>query len=181
MPNFPKQIAVIEQFNSDLGLNVSSDPLDYNLGYLPNFVTKRGQHEGILISLGAVTSPNPTDYYVWRYYSKSGATSGAIFGDIGSGGGEGDPKVDDFIDQAKGEFDGAKNAAILGDLQRYLGGMQYCVSSPGVASGFDAGVACGARTTRLPGRQPRHQQLLLHMVAGLHQGATCLERTQEGR
>ena len=135
--NFPKQIEVIEQFNRDIGLNVSSDPLDYNLGYLPNFVTKRGQHEGVLISLGAVTSPNPTDFYVWRYYSKSGATSGAIFGDIGSGGGEGDPKVDDFIDQAKGEFDGAKNAAILGDLQRYLGGMQYCVSSPGVASGFE--------------------------------------------
>ena len=134
---FPKEIEVMEQFNRDLGLNVTSDPLDYNLGYLPNFVTKRGQHEGILISLGAVTSPNPTDFYVWRYYSKSGATSGAIFGDIGSGDGAGDPKVDDFIDKAKAEFDADKNAAILGDLQRYLGGMQYCVSSPGVASGFE--------------------------------------------
>jgi ABC-type transport system substrate-binding protein len=135
--NFPKQIEVIEQFNRDIGLTVDSDPLDYNLGYLPNFVTKRGQHEGILISLGAVTSPNPTDFYVWRYYSKSGATSGAIFGDVGSGGGAGDPEVDSLIDAAKAEFDGAKNAAILGDLQRYLGGMQYCVSSPGVASGFE--------------------------------------------
>jgi peptide/nickel transport system substrate-binding protein len=136
-PQFPKQIEVIESFNRDLGLTVESDPLDYNLGYLPNFVTKRGQHEGVLISLGAVTSPNPTDFFVWRYYSKTGATSGAIFGDLGSGDGAGDPEVDALIDKAKAEFDGEKNAVILGDLQRYLAGMQYCVSSPGVASGFE--------------------------------------------
>src|SRR5690606_25080907 len=72
---FPQQVAVIESMNQDLGLDVTSDPLDYNLGYLPNFVTKRGQHEGILIALGAVTSQSPVDYYVWRYYSKSGPTS----------------------------------------------------------------------------------------------------------
>ncbi len=135
-PNFPKQIAVIESYNSDLGLKPTSDPIDYNLKYLPDFVTKRGQHEGIVFTLGAVTSPDPVDYYVWRYYSKSGATSGAVFGDIGSGNGQGDPKVDDFIDQAKGELDAAKQGAILGDLQRYLAGMQYCISSPGLATSF---------------------------------------------
>jgi ABC-type transport system substrate-binding protein len=135
--SFPDQIAVIEDGNRALGLEVTSDPLDYNLGYLPNFVTKRGQHEGILISLGAVTSPNPTDYYVWRYYSKSGATSGSILGDLGSGDGAGDPKVDDFIDKAKAEFDADKNASIIGDLQRYLAGLCYTVGSPGNSSEFD--------------------------------------------
>ena len=158
-----------------------SDPLDYNLGYLPNFVTKRGQHEGILDLPRRRDLAEPTDFYVWRYYSKSGATSGAIFGDIGSGGGEGDPKVDDFIDKAKAEFDAAKNAAILGDLQRYLAGMQYCVSSPGVASGFELAWPAVKNYAHLPGRQPRHQQLLLHLVAGPDQGAACLEWTQEGR
>jgi ABC-type transport system substrate-binding protein len=135
--NFPKQVAVIESFNQELGLKVSSDPLDYNLGYLPNYVTKRGQHEGVLIALGAVTSPDPVDYFVWRYYSKSGATSGAIFGDIASGTGEGDPKVDDFIDRAKLELDAKKQGAILADLQRYLAGMCYTVGSPGNATEFD--------------------------------------------
>ena len=77
-----------------------------------------------------MTSPNPTDYYVWRYYSKSGATSGAIFGDIGSGDGAGDPKVDDFIDKAKAEFDADKNAAILGDLQKYLAGCSTAYRRP---------------------------------------------------
>jgi ABC-type transport system substrate-binding protein len=134
---FPKQVAVIEAFNQEIGLKVSSDPLDYNLGYLPNYVTKRGQHEGVLIALGAVTSPDATDYFVWRYYSKSGATSGSIFGDIGSGAGEGDPKVDDFIEKAKAELDSKKQAAILGDLQRYLAGMCYTVGSPGNATEFD--------------------------------------------
>jgi peptide/nickel transport system substrate-binding protein len=134
---FPKQVAVIEAFMQDLGLKVTSDPLDYNLGYLPNYVTKRGQHEGILIALGAVTSPSPVDYFVWRYYSKSGATSGSIFGDLGSGPGEGDPKVDDFIERAKRELDSSKQTTILADLQRYLAEMAYTVGSPGNASEFD--------------------------------------------
>jgi ABC-type transport system substrate-binding protein len=134
---FPKQVAVVEAFNQELGLKVSSDPLDYNLGYLPNYVTKRGQHEGMLIALGAVTSPDPVDYFVWRYYSKSGATSGSIFGDVGSGTGEGDPKVDDFIERAKAELDSKKQGTILADMQRYLGGMAYTVGSPGNATEFD--------------------------------------------
>jgi peptide/nickel transport system substrate-binding protein len=134
---FPQQVAVIESFNQELGLTVESDPLDYNLGYLPNFVTKRGQHEGILIALGAVTSQSPGDYYVWRYYSKSGATSGAIFGDIGSGAGEGDPEVDALIESAKAELDSEGEVKILGDLQRYLAEKCYTVGSPGNASEFD--------------------------------------------
>ncbi|HWC31488.1 MAG TPA: ABC transporter substrate-binding protein [Dehalococcoidia bacterium] len=134
---FPKQVAVIEQFNQEIGLKVGSDPLDYNLGYLPNYVTKRGQHEGVLLALGAVTSPDPVDYYVWRYYSKSGATSGSIFGDVGSGTGEGDPKVDEFIEKAKLELDSKKQGTILADLQRYLAGMCYTIGSPGNATEFD--------------------------------------------
>jgi ABC-type transport system substrate-binding protein len=135
-PNFPKQIEVIHAFNNEIGLKPKSEPLDYNLRYLPNLVTKRGQHEGVGFTLGAVTSSDSVDYFVWRYYSKSGATSGAIFGDIGSGAGEGDPKVDDFIEKAKGELDAKKQVTILQDLQRYLAGMQYAVTSPGLATQF---------------------------------------------
>jgi ABC-type transport system substrate-binding protein len=135
-PNFPKQIEVIHAFNNEIGLKPKSEPLDYNLGYLPNLVTKRGQHEGIGFTLGAVTSSDSVDYFVWRYYSKSGATSGAIFGDIGSGAGEGDPKVDDFIEKAKAELDAKKQVTIIQDMQRYLAGMQYAVTSPGLATQF---------------------------------------------
>ena len=135
-PNFPKQMAVIESFNQELGLKVSSDPIDYNLKYLPDYVTKRGQHEGIVVTLGAVTSPDPVDYFVWRYYSKSGATSGAIFGDIGSGDGAGDPKVDELIEKAKAEFDQKRQASLLAELQKYLAGMQYAITSPGLATQF---------------------------------------------
>jgi peptide/nickel transport system substrate-binding protein len=135
-PNFPKQMAVIEAFNQDLGIKVTSDPIDYNLKYLPDYVTKRGQHEGIVVTLGAVSSPDAVDYFVWRYYSKAGATSGAIFGDQGSGDGAGDPKVDDMIDKAKAEFDAKKQTAILGDLQKYLAEKQYAVTSPGLGTQF---------------------------------------------
>ena len=44
---FPKQVEVIEAFQTELGLKVTSDPIDYNLKYLPEYVTKRGQHEGV--------------------------------------------------------------------------------------------------------------------------------------
>jgi ABC-type transport system substrate-binding protein len=135
-PQFPQQMEVIMSFNREIGLKPTSEPIDYNLRYLPDFVTKRGQHEGIVFTLGAVSSSDPVDYYVWRYYSKSGSTSGAIFGDIGSGDGAGDPKVDDYIDKAKAEFDAKKQAVILSDLQKYLAGQQYAVTSPGLATQF---------------------------------------------
>jgi peptide/nickel transport system substrate-binding protein len=135
-PNFPKYMQVLESFNTDIGLKVTSDPMDYNLKYLPDYVTKRGQHEGVAITLGAVSSPDAVDYFVWRYYSKSGVTSGAIFGDQGSGDGAGDAKVDDMIDKAKAEFDAKKQVAMLGDLQRYLAEKQYCIASPGFATQF---------------------------------------------
>jgi peptide/nickel transport system substrate-binding protein len=64
-PNFPKQMAVIESFNAELGMKAASDPIDYNLKYLPDYVTKRGQHEGIVVTLGAVSSPDAVDYFVW--------------------------------------------------------------------------------------------------------------------
>jgi peptide/nickel transport system substrate-binding protein len=135
-PTFPNQIAVMESFNSEIGLKPHSDPIDYNLKYLPDYVTRRGKHEGIVFTLGAVTSADPVDYFVWRYYSKAGATSGAVFLDQGSGDGAGDPKVDDFIDKAKAETDAKKQGTILADLQRYLAEMQYAVSSPGIATSF---------------------------------------------
>jgi ABC-type transport system substrate-binding protein len=135
-PNFPRQIEVMDSFNRELGLKPQSVPLDYNIDYLPKYVTQRGQHEGIAFTLGAVTSADPVDYFVWRYYSKSGATSGAIFGDIGSGDGAGDPKVDDFIEKAKAELDAGKQRTILADLQKYLAGMQYAVTSPGLGTQY---------------------------------------------
>ena len=135
-PNFPRQIEVMDSFNRELGLKPQSVPLDYNIDYLPKYVTMRGQHEGIAFTLGAVTSADPVDYFVWRYYSKSGATSGAIFGDVGSGDGAGDPKVDAFIESAKGELDAKKQATILADLQKHLAGMQYAVTSPGLGTQY---------------------------------------------
>jgi len=134
---FPNQVSTMEAFMQEIGLRPHNDPIDYNLKYLPDYVTQRGKHQGVVFTLGAVSSPDAVDYYVWRYYSKSGATSGAIFGDVGSGDGGGDAKVDDMIDKAKAELDANKQKALVGDLQRYLAEMQYCVASPGRATGFD--------------------------------------------
>jgi ABC-type transport system substrate-binding protein len=135
-PAYPKQVEVMDQFARDIGLKPKADPIDYNLKYLPNYILTRGKHDGIVYRIGAVTSPSPVDFFVWRYQSSS-TTSGALGFDVnGLGDGKGDPTVDSFIDKAKLETDSKKQVAILGDLQRYLAKMQYSVTNPGTADTF---------------------------------------------
>jgi peptide/nickel transport system substrate-binding protein len=133
---YPKQTETMNSFYREAGLKPNAVPIDYNLRYLPDFVTQQGKHEGTVYRIGAVTSPDAVDYYVWRFYSKSGATSGAVFTG-GTGEMAGDPEVDSFIDKAKAETDAKKRVAILGDLQRHLAKMCYCVPNPGAATRFD--------------------------------------------
>ena len=129
-PVYTQQVDVMEQWLRDIGLKINAKPLDYNLEYLPNYVTKQGQFEGILFGSGATTSPDVVDYYVWRFYSKSGATSGSL----GLGGpGPADPEVDKFIERAKAEFDAPKRREIVHDLQRHLAAKAYAVIHPGVS------------------------------------------------
>ena len=136
-PTYPKQTETMNEFMRGIGLKPNASPIDYNLKYLPDFVTRQGNHEGVVYRIGAVTSPDAVDYYVWRFYSKAGATSGAVFTGPGGGGLEGDPQVDTYIDKAKAETDAKKRVAVLGDLQRYLAKMCYCVPNPGTATNFD--------------------------------------------
>jgi len=122
---------VVQGFASEVGFRSQPVGIDYNTEYLTKFVTSRGQHDGVLFRRGAISSPDALDIYLWRYYSKSGATSGSIGFD--------DPEVDALIDKAKGENDPDAYIAILHDLQRYLGKAQYCVPRPGIASTFQPG------------------------------------------
>jgi ABC-type transport system substrate-binding protein len=129
----------MDNFIRSLGLTVASQTIIYNKDYLPHYVTQKGQFSGILYGIGATPSPDVTDYYVWKYYSKSGETSGALgYGgpDGSKGDGTGDPEVDGMIESARHELDNDKREQILGDLQRYLAKEQYAVSPPGVASEF---------------------------------------------
>ena len=140
---YQEQVEVMDQWARDIGLKVNAVPLDYNIDYLPKIVTKQGKYDvpglGWAYAIGAVSSPDVVDYYVWRYYSKSGATSGAL-GHGGPDGGlgdqSGDPAVDSLIDKAKGEFDIKKRQANVHDLQRVLAKQAYSVSQPGLADQF---------------------------------------------
>jgi ABC-type transport system substrate-binding protein len=136
---YVQDVDIMDQFAREIGLNIKATPLDYNLDYLPKYVTQQGKVSGLFYGIGAVSSPDATDYYVWRFYSKSGATSGSLgFGgpDGSLGDQSGDPEVDSMIDKAKAEFDGRKRNAILGDLQRHLARQAYMVARPGFADTF---------------------------------------------
>ncbi len=135
---YNNECEVIDGWCRDIGLKPKPTGLDYNIDYLTRFITEKGNYEGILYRAGAVTSADAVDYFVWRYWSKAGPTSGALGMDInGKGDNSGDPEVDTMIEKAAAEVDVKKQTAILGDLQRYLAKMQYSVSRPGTASGFD--------------------------------------------
>jgi ABC-type transport system substrate-binding protein len=129
----------MDNFARSLGFTIDAKTIVYNKDYLPLYVTRRGQFEGILYGIGATPSPDVTDFYVWKYYSKSGETSGALGngGPDGSlGDGSGDPTADSMIENARHELDSKKRQQIIADLQRYLAKQQYAVSPPGVADGF---------------------------------------------
>jgi ABC-type transport system substrate-binding protein len=119
---------VVQGFAAEVGFRSQPVGIDYNTQYLTQFVTSRGAHDGLLFRRGAISSPDALDIYLWRYYSKSGATSGSV--------GYDDPEVDAMIDKAKGETNEDAYIAILHDLQRYLGKAQYGVPRPGLASSF---------------------------------------------
>jgi len=141
-PTYAEQVEVMDQFARDIGFEIDAYPLDYNLDYLPKVVTQLGHFKiedmGWAYAIGAVTSPDPTDLWVWRYYSKAGVTSGqlGLGSDGGPAGGSGDAEIDRMVELAKGEFDSDKRKEIIHDLQRYASSVVYNVPQPGTSDTF---------------------------------------------
>ena len=129
----------MDQFAREIGFEIDAFPLDYNLDYLPKVVTELGHFKipdmGWAYAIGAVTSPDPTDLWVWRYYSKAGITSGQL--GLGSPNGPvADSEIDRLVESAKGEFDSEKRREIIHDLQRYASSVIYNVPQPGTSDTF---------------------------------------------
>jgi ABC-type transport system substrate-binding protein len=138
-PIYTSQVEVMDQFAREIGFELEAFPLDYNLDYLPKVVTKQGHFEvpdmGWAYAIGAVTSPDPTDLWVWRFYSKGGVTSGSI--GLGTDGGPAaDAEIDSLTEKAIAEFDSEKRLAIIQDLQRIASQHTYAVAQPGQAAEF---------------------------------------------
>jgi peptide/nickel transport system substrate-binding protein len=133
------QVQVLHNYGQEVGFKLRVKPIDYNLEYLPQIVTQQGKFQGLAWRFGATTSADPLDYYVWRFWSQSGPTSGSLgFGgpDGSRGDQSGDAEIDSLIDKAYAELDTKKRNDLIQDMQRILGKQQYGVTRPGVASGF---------------------------------------------
>ncbi|HLF76393.1 MAG TPA: ABC transporter substrate-binding protein [Dehalococcoidia bacterium] len=132
-----RQVEVLDGWAKEVGFKVTGKPLDYNIEYLPQIVTAQGKFTGWAYRFGATTSGDPMDYFAWRYWSKSGPTSGALGFDVnGRGDQSGDPTVDSLIEKGLTETDSEKRKALIHDLQRHLAKQVYGVTRPGVGSGF---------------------------------------------
>jgi peptide/nickel transport system substrate-binding protein len=133
------QVEVLDGWAREIGFKLAAKPIDYNLEYLPQIVTQQGKFSGMAYRFGATSSMDPLDYFVWRYWSKSGPTSGSLGfgGPEGSLGNQaGDPEVDRLIESALGEVDNTKRISTIQEIQRHLAKQQYGVLRPGLASGF---------------------------------------------
>jgi ABC-type transport system substrate-binding protein len=129
---------VMDQFAREIGFKVVANPVDA-VRYNANYSTKQGKFTGYLFAGGVAASRGVTDYFLWRFYSKSGPTNGAIGfgGPNGSlGDASGDPKVDGLIDKLKGEFNTDVSRDVVHELQRHLAAQAYCVPRPGFADSF---------------------------------------------
>jgi ABC-type transport system substrate-binding protein len=134
-----QQVEVLDNYAKEVGFKPVAKTIDYNIEYLKEIVTQQGKFNGWAYRFGATSSADPVDYFVWRYWSKSGATSGSLgFGgpDGSLGDQSGDPQVDSMIEKAMAETDDDKRMTIVKDLQKYLAGEAYGVLRPGLASGF---------------------------------------------
>lgn len=132
--NWQKTIAVTEEMAKEAGFKASANLIDYQKEYGPVIRDGHGKFDGWGYTSSAPPGDDAVSYFDWRFRS-----TGQVFlgHDVnGKGDGSGDPKVDDYILKARGEFDNDKRKAIIWDLQRYLGKAQYCVPNPGIADGF---------------------------------------------
>jgi len=132
-PAYEQEHQVLDQYVRELGLEVETKGIDYGLDWIPNFATQRGDFGGVVSGGGALTSEHPIDYYLWRFYSLTGGTSGMIYG----GSFKPDPEVDGLIEKARGEFDTEKLIETIHELQRFLAGKMYFVPPPGRADTID--------------------------------------------
>ena len=132
-PQYEQEHQVLDQFVRELGLEVETVGINYSTDWIPNFATKRGDFDGIVSGGGALTSEHPIDYYLWRFYSPTGGTSGMIYG----GSFKPDPQVDSLIEKARGEFDTDSLIDIIHQLQRILAGYMYFVPPPGRSDSMD--------------------------------------------
>lgn len=140
-PTHADEVEVLDMMARDVGFKPMAMPIDYTQEYLPQIVTTQGQFDGWAYRWGSSSSPDPVDFFVWRYWSKSGPTSGALgFGgpDGSLGDQSGDPEVDALIERSMAETDSQARVQIIHDLQRMLAKQQYGVSRPGISSEFAA-------------------------------------------
>jgi ABC-type transport system substrate-binding protein len=70
-PIYAQETDVLDNYGRELGFEIEAYPLDYNLDYLTKVVTEQGHFKipnmGWAYAIGAVTSSDALDYYIWRY------------------------------------------------------------------------------------------------------------------
>jgi ABC-type transport system substrate-binding protein len=133
-PQYEQEHQVLDQFAREIGLDIETKGINYSLEWIPDFATQRGDFGGTVSGGGALTSEHPIDYYLYRYFSRTGGTSGMIYG----GSFKPEPIIDNLIERGRGEFDTKKLIETVHELQRILAEKAYYVAPPGRAETISA-------------------------------------------
>jgi peptide/nickel transport system substrate-binding protein len=117
---------------ADIGYKTNLSYPDYQTDWLPHYADSKGQYKGIA-AVPDSASGDPAAFIRNLFLPQGGSYHGWY-----SPGNEakGDPKVIDYVNKIRGEFDAEARRPMAKDLQRYLATQMYYIPFSGLAKGF---------------------------------------------
>jgi peptide/nickel transport system substrate-binding protein len=131
-----KHVEVVMNFASAAGLNLKTTPVSFTTDWRPKVADNNGDFEGISFRPDATASlPDPVEFMYAGFHYRGGAGYTGFF-PANSSFKQGDPRLNELLDKARGEFDDNKRIAAIHELQKIHAEEQYIVRFPGTSNSF---------------------------------------------
>ncbi len=139
LAQFPNQAQIQVGFANDVGFKTRVSNPDYQTDWLPKYYYSKGGFQGVAIGADN-PEPDPGIFMFARFHPNGARFKG--FSPDGSDPKKGDPKVTEFINAIRLEFDTTKRKEIAKQYQQYMAKAMYAVPFPGTAAAFALSWPC---------------------------------------
>jgi ABC-type transport system substrate-binding protein len=133
--DFVKVVETLLGFANDVGMRMTSFPVDFNTEWRPKFADAQGDFPGVSFRNLASGNPDIPEKQIQVYTPLGGILYTGHFSETSSFR-KGDPEVIDLLMKTRTEFDLEKRRAIIHDFQRMAAEKLYVLHSPGGGSSF---------------------------------------------
>jgi ABC-type transport system substrate-binding protein len=136
--DFNARVETLMNFGRAVGLNLRTVPVNFNTDWRPKVADALGDFEGISFRAGAAgTQIADVVEGAFAYYHYQGGVNYTGFFSPNSSFQKGDPRLNEILEKARGEFDQKKSMSLMHEMQQILAEEQYMLHFPGSASEFD--------------------------------------------